>query len=218
MVPIKILISDSDLLYAELLQALLEDHDEFDLVGISHNYEQTISIVKEKKVDVSIQIYCGDEEGTFSEKSLISQIQPDTKFIIIGAPAKKKFLMRCVSNKINSYVTKNIDVDELVQAIRMASTGGSYLCRSCLMALMGAKNITPSNTPFAEPLTRREKEVLHLIIVGYLNQEIANELCISIRTVETHRRNILLKYGENSFLTVVKHILVENEINIFDLI
>ena len=106
----------------------------------------------------------------------------------LSSQAAPSSVRRALSAGAAGYLPKRSSARELVAAIRLVAGGGGYVEPD-----LGAKLVSPKGSPELEPLSERERDVIHLLALGYTNQEIAKKLFISVRTVDTHRAHIMRK-------------------------
>jgi two-component system response regulator NreC len=121
----------------------------------------------------------------------LAEISPDTRVIVLTMQSEPAFARRALQAGAAGYVVKHSAAKELVEAIRLALAGETYVSPT-----LGAKLAAepPEEGP-PDDLTPREVEVLGLLAQGYMNPEIAEQLVLSVRTIETHRANIQRKTG-----------------------
>jgi two-component system nitrate/nitrite response regulator NarL len=107
----------------------------------------------------------------------------------------REYILKLIKCGASGYVLKDVSSAELITAIETVYRGGTYFSSGASQALFSelGQETTPAAPPEEEPLTNREKDVLKLLAEGNSNKEIARELDISVRTVETHRQNIKAK-------------------------
>jgi DNA-binding NarL/FixJ family response regulator len=113
---------------------------------------------------------------------------PSARVLVLSAPATPSWVRRALSAGAAGYLPKRASDRELVAAIRQVAGGDGYVDPD-----LGAKLVIDAALPALAPLSGRERDVLHLLALGYTNQEIAGRLFISVRTVDTHRAHIMLK-------------------------
>ena len=121
-------------------------------------------------------------------------LNPEEKIITLSMHGDDEFYFRMVEAGAKGFILKSADIDEVVTAIRTVCDGGTYFSQELLRNLVGSLKSTRGERP-GDVLSDREKEILLLICRGMSNQEIADKLFISKRTVDKHRANILEKTG-----------------------
>jgi two-component system response regulator NreC len=135
---------------------------------------------------------------------LIRESVPDTAIVVLTMQNDPAFARAAMSAGAQGYVLKQAASEELVQAIRTAATGGTYLNPA-----LGARVAAEPSGPEGQPgdLTEREVEVLRLVALGHTNSEVADKLYLSVRTVETHRSHIQQKLRLSSRSELVRYAL-----------
>jgi len=152
-------------------------------------------------MDISI----GFESGITLTSELVS-IYPEIKIIALTMHYEEKYVITILEKGAKEYLLKDAGGEEMLNAIYAVSNGNTYYSRHASEVLI--KHLTNGTKPNDEdvetPLTSRETEVLTLIASEYSNPEIAEKLCISIRTVDAHRRNLLDKLEVKNTAGLVK--------------
>jgi DNA-binding NarL/FixJ family response regulator len=118
----------------------------------------------------------------------ISKIAPRSRIILVSSQANPTAVRQAIAAGAAGYVPKRASERELVEAIRRVAAGGRYVDPD-----LGAQLVVPDALPELAPLTDRERDVFTLLALGYTNQEIANRLYISVRTVNSHRAHVMQK-------------------------
>jgi len=125
---------------------------------------------------------------------------PQTRVVILTMDADASIARRALAGGASAYVLKEAAESALVEAIRRVAAGGSYLDPA-----LGALVAAAPPRPVEHPLSDRELDVLRLIALGNTNREIADALCLSVRTVETHRSHIVTKTGRKTRAELVTY-------------
>lgn len=131
----------------------------------------------------------------------IRRASPATEIVVLTMQSEPAFARSALQAGVRGYVLKEAADTELVQAVRSAATGDTYLQPS-----LGARLAAEPNSP-EDDLTERERQVLRLIVLGHTNAEIAEQLYLSIRTVESHRAHIQQKLGLSGRSELVRYAL-----------
>lgn len=132
----------------------------------------------------------------------VSRVSPATSVIVLTMQNEPPFARQAFQAGAKGFVVKQAAASELVAAIRAVTAGGTYI-NPDLGARLAASPETPTGPP--DDLTPREVEVLELLVLGYMNPEIAERLVLSVRTVETHRANIQRKTGCSTRAEIVAY-------------
>ena len=127
-------------------------------------------------------------DGFSSSFLQFAQVAPEARVIVVSSQAAPSSVRQALSAGAAGYLPKRSSDYELVTAIKLVAGGGGYVDPE-----LGAKLVNPNSSPALDPLSERERDVVHLLALGHTNQEIAEKLFISVRTVDTHRAHIMRK-------------------------
>lgn len=198
---IKISIVDDQHLFRKGLAALIDGVDNFELV-VEADSGNTL-LEKLKSLDALPHVILIDmnmpEMNGIELTGILHMEYPEIKIIILTVHDQERFISKMIQVGASGYLIKNCEIDELVHAINTVQQTGFYLNDLTLKAMANASkykgdNITNINNIPIE-ITKREHEVLQMICKQYTNSEIADQLFVSIRTVDGHRNNLLAKIG-----------------------
>jgi DNA-binding NarL/FixJ family response regulator len=194
---IKILIADDHKIIRVGLRGILEREADLEVIGEAENGYQVIEIISKTVTDVILMdIDMGRSDGIETTQQ-IKKTHPDVKVLALTMHEEQDHIIRMLEAGASGYLLKNAGREELLAAIHAVINGDSYFSNSVsatlLKALTNIKGKSSSKTSHNTPLSDREIEVIKLIAQEFSNGEIAEKLFISIRTVDTHRRNILEK-------------------------
>ncbi len=203
---IRLLIVDDHPIVISGLQNALAEQDDIEIVGHVLNASETMLWLDKAETDVILlDIGLPDMDGIDLCKLIHKQF-PTIKIIGLTTYGQVSFITSMLRNGAQGYLYKNTSEHELAQAIRTVYAGGQYLSAEVNDKLIAkATRSLPKNGQLIPKLTRREKEVLELILSESTNQEIANTLFLSISTVETHRMNLCAKLGARNTAGLVKN-------------
>lgn len=205
-VRMKILLVDDHTILLDGVKSLLSKEDDLTVVGQAGSAEAALEFLKKNEVDLIITDYSLPGMDGLSLVNTIKRIAPNTKVIVLSMHDEVHLVKEILKAGVNGYVLKNDTHKELLNAIRDVSQGKVYLSSDVNKML-----ITNLNNPDeGRLLTDREREILKLIAKEYTNKDIAEELFISERTVETHRKNIFKKTGTNSLVGLIKFAYANN--------
>lgn len=210
----KILLVDDHKLIRDALKSYMEDDDEFEIVEEAGNGQEALILLKTVKVDVvMLDISMPVMDGIVCAQE-ISTLYPDIKVLALSMMNDNQFIKQMLAASALGYILKNSGEEEIKKALRKVYAGESYYSAEVaetVMQNMMKGGIKRSNKLVVDlPLTSREEEVLHLIIKEYTNQEIADELFISPRTVDAHKRNLLEKTGSKNIAGLVLYAIEKN--------
>ena len=217
---IKILIVDDHKVVRDGLKFFLKDIPNFEIVDEVENGKKALEILSESQVDLVLtDINMPEMDGYALIENLKADF-PNIRIIVMTMVDGARNIKQVISMGVNGYILKNADQDTVIQAINQVTEGKDYFQNEVTQAIIHditkkkkiAAELTPKLSLDTE-LSKREKEVLKLITREKSNNEIADELFISVRTVETHKTNLLLKTGAKNVaglvLYAIEHDLIE---------
>ncbi|MCF6443574.1 response regulator transcription factor [Nereida sp. MMG025] len=185
----RILIVDDHPMVAQGIQALLETYDDLHVVGTLSNGQDAIDRVEELAPDVILLDLNMPGVSGLSATEIILERRPDTRIVILSMHDSAEYISTALSHGARGYILKDVPTEEIKTAIDAVLAGDRYLCT-------GAKgSLDPPTAGGREVLTSREQTILLQLAAGKSNKEVALALDISVRTVETHRKNIKRKLG-----------------------
>ncbi len=202
--PIRIALVDDQLLFRQSLAMLMQGEPDIDLVLESDNGEsclQGLATLSELPDILLADMEMPGMDGIeLSER--LHQLYPSVKLMILSVHAGERLIARMIDQGASGYLTKNCDKAELMTALYTIHSTGYYLNNRVLNALRNVSRnnaVSPKNINGVPViLSKREKEILHLICKEYSTSEIAQRLYLSPRTVEGHRNNLLQKTGRRN--------------------
>jgi DNA-binding NarL/FixJ family response regulator len=208
---IKVLIVDDHRLLRDGLAALLSQADDIEVVGSVPSGEEAISIFPSLKPDVILMdIMMGGMTGIEATRWVKEQ-DSNIKVILISSEIKKELVTAGIQCGIDGYLPKDVDFNILYEAIQTVTRGGRFFNEAITNLVFEdfyqKKKLTNTNGKVMLPndLTKREQEVLALVASGKSNHEVADDLFISIKTVDTHKNHILDKLGLKNTAELVKY-------------
>jgi len=202
---IKVAITDDHLLIINGIKELLETIAHIQVVGSFMNVAETKSGIEQVNADILLlDINLPDGDGIQLCKELV-KAQPNLKVIALTTYNQNILVKNMIRNGAHGFLLKNTSLEELQRAIETVYRGEQYLQTEIKESLLrDTLGTTAQRTTFRPRLTRREKEVLQLIMDELTTTEIGEKLFISPKTVETHRLNLLQKLGVRNTAGLVK--------------
>ncbi|WP_273834270.1 response regulator [Guptibacillus sedimenti] len=193
---IKVLLVDDHAVVRMGLKMLLNSLKDMEVVGEASEGNEGIEIAMQTNPDVILMDLSmpHGKDGLSATSELKKQL-PHTAILILTMHDDEEYLFRAIQGGASGCVLKSAPHDELVQAIRSVCSGNAYLHPSATKRLMEEYigNLKQDEMDTYQLLSDREREVLTLVAKGYSNKEIAEKLVISVKTVETHKGNVMGK-------------------------
>ena len=197
-------ILDDHEMILEGLATMLSQSSEITISGCWTHHVHCLEALQEQCPDVLLlDINLKNANGIELCAELI-KTYPELKVIAVSNYNESSFIKNMLRNGAKSYLLKNTSKEELITAIRKVHSGERYLPRTVENILLEDSLGTPKPKTSIPKLTRREKEVLQFISEEYTNGEIADKLFVSIKTVESHRTNLLSKFGVKNTAGLIK--------------
>jgi two-component system response regulator NreC len=203
--PIGILIADDHGVLRAGLRALLDAEPDLQVVGEAVDTRQTLQMVGELRPDVVLLDMSMPGPGGIETTRQIRAAIPETHVLILTIHEDKALLRASLEAGAAGYVPKRALEAELINAIHAVQRGDLYVHPAMTRSLLKDVASPHPTTEEVEPLTPRETEVLRLLAQGHTNRQTAEVLGISVRTVETHRANILGKLGLRGRVDLVRY-------------
>ncbi|HMJ68411.1 MAG TPA: response regulator transcription factor [Cyclobacteriaceae bacterium] len=202
MTRIRLVLADDHPMIRAGFKTLLAQSDAFEVAGEADNGEELIKVVTSVKPDVAlVDLHMPGTNGLEALEKLHGSF-PAIKFIVLTMHEEREYVHKALKAGADGYLLKNIDREELENAIHTVFKGGKYFSPE-ITAVLADSVARPSAAEVSE-ITPREKEVLVLVAAGHSTKQIADQLGISIRTVETHRINMLKKMEVSNSAELVR--------------
>ena len=215
---IKILLVDDHKIVFESLQSLLDEQHDMHVVGWAQNGRDAVKKVKELTPTVVIMDVAMPGLNGIEATQQIRSHYPGIKIIALSMHAEKQFVTCILSAGASGYLTKNCSSDELVNAVRSVAANKNYLSPD-IAGVVIEESLTHLSEKSPSPLsvlTMREREVLQLIVEGNTVKQIAERLYLSIKTIHTHRNQIMQKLNMHSTAELTKFAIRERMIPLQD--
>lgn len=199
------MLVDDHKLVRDGIRSHLEIIEQYQVVVEAANGKEALELLKTNEVDLIVMDINMEEMDGISCTREVLRLYPDKKILALSMLKENQFIKQMLAAGASGYLLKNCDEDELKKAIDNIMAGGSYYSPQVTKVIMNSlhsKHAKPKSSTVI-PLTTREKEVLRLILKEYSNKEIAQELFISQRTVDAHKRNLLEKTGAKNIAGLV---------------
>jgi two-component system, NarL family, response regulator NreC len=200
----KIVIADDHRVVRSGLRMLLDREEDFEVVAVAGDVADTHRYVRAHRPDVLVLDLNMPGDPSLPAIPLFRQESPGTRVVVLTMQDDPAYAREALQAGASGYVLKEAADEELVQAVRAAADGGTFL-NPQLGARIAAQPSQKGGPP--DDLTEREVEILHLIALGHTNSEIAGQLFLSVRTVESHRAHIQQKISLTTRSELVRYAL-----------
>jgi len=205
---ITVILADDHRIFRKGLKSLLSENAHIEVLAEADDGDEALKKAAQYKPHLVIMDIGMPKMDGIEATRQIRERLPDTEVVILSMHAKKAYIDQVLKAGAKGYVLKDSDEDNLIAAINTVHNGGYYLdspiADQVLSGYFGGKTKRELQEQ-ADPLSEREKEVLRLLAEGHSNQEVADILCISRKTVENHRANIVRKTGVQGQVGLTKY-------------
>jgi two-component system response regulator NreC len=201
---ITIVLADDHVVVRRGLRALLDGEDDLEVVAEAGHVADALRFVRAHRPTVLVLDLNMPGEESLPAIPRFAEASPGTAVVVLTMQNEPGFAREALQSGARAYVLKEAADDELIEAIHAAANGETYL-NPKLGARMVAEPASPPGPP--DDLTEREVAVLRLIALGHTNGEIAKQLYLSVRTVETHRAHIQQKLRRSNRAELVRYAL-----------
>lgn len=199
--PTRVIIVDDHPMVAQGIQSILESYDDLQIVGVLNNGRAVVDQLDQLNPDVILMDLNMPEMGGLTATELVLERRPNVRVLVLSMHDSPEYISSALNHGAMGYVLKDVPTDEIKQAIDAVMRGEKYLCTGA------AESLAPKAGEPREALTGREQTILLQLAQGKSNKEVALALEISVRTVETHRKNIKRKLGISSTAGLTRYAL-----------
>lgn len=213
---INIVLADDHVLVRNGIKAMLESDADIQVVGEAGSGAEALEVARQLRPDILVlDIRMPGMTGLEAAEKL-GEVAPDTKAVILSMHDSEDYVLQALDAGSYGYLLKDTDKNEFIRALKQIHGGNKYFSGA-------VSNVLANRLLHARPergtaavvedryhLTRKEKEILRLIVDGKQNKQIADSLGKSVRTIETHRFNIMKKLGVNNAIDMVNKVVKEN--------
>lgn len=203
---IRILLADDHKIVFDSLRSLLDRQPDMQVVGGAQDGRVAVSQVEELKPDVVIMdVTMPNLNGIEATRQITSEY-PKTKVVALSMHSDKQFVTGILNAGASGYLTKNCSFDELVKAVRLVAENKKYLCPD-VTGIVIEESLSPSShasSSSSDLLSSREREIMQLLAEGNTIKQIADQLFLSIKTIYTHRNQIMKKLQVKNMAELTK--------------
>ncbi|NJM81015.1 MAG: response regulator transcription factor [Flavobacterium sp.] len=198
---IKIVLADDHVLVRDGIKALLEDEKDVLVIDEASNGEEALEVLKNNTPDLLIVDIRMPKKNGIEVVKIVKETYKDLKALVLSMHDSEEYVVQAIEAGADGYLLKGASKEEFLKALYTIASGGKYFSGDISTIIMnnfvnGNRNTTTSNEQTVKDpfnLTKREKQILNLIIKLKNNKEIAEKLEISVRTTQVHRFNLMKK-------------------------
>jgi DNA-binding NarL/FixJ family response regulator len=211
-VTVRLVLADDHAMMREGLKSLIAKEPTLEVVGEADNGKQTVELARKAGANVVVMdVAMPDLNGIEATRKLLKG-NPAVRVVALSGHANREFVREMLKAGASAYVLKSRAYEELVRAIREVMKGKKYLSPDIARGVVDEYveiSSSVSKNPAFVVLTDREREALQLLAEGKSTKEIADALGVSVKTIETHRRNIMEKLNLHSVAELTKYAIRE---------
>ncbi|HEY7615457.1 MAG TPA: response regulator transcription factor [Terriglobales bacterium] len=214
---VKCLLADDHTLVRQGIRRLLEAEPDIEVVGEAASAQDAVRATRELRPDLVLMDVTMPGLSPFEGARQIRRLMPATRVLFLTMHDDEEYVMECMQSGASGYVLKDAPSQQLVAAVREIHRGGKYVSPSLLGKMVDIFQSRRSEGPPRERaarLTPRERQILKLLAEGRSAKEVANLLDLSVRTVESHRFNLMRKIGVHNKVELLTYALRQRIIKI----
>lgn len=203
---IRVGIADAHFVVREGLKYVLSHEKNIDLIGECQEAKEIPKLLK-KGVDVLIFDFDHADHIAFEDLQKIFRVAPDTKVLVISAHTDSVTVNRAMRQNISGFLSKQCSEEEILDAVRATAKGDKFYCNRILDIVSQSNKESAGMDCTPTVLSQREIEVVEFIAQGLTAAQVAEKMCLSVHTINTHRKNIFKKLSVNSTTELVRYAL-----------
>jgi DNA-binding NarL/FixJ family response regulator len=203
---IKIALADDHSIVRKGIRSLLENESDIEVIGEAGNGYEAIELVKKHSPNLIIMDISMPDLNGMEATRMITGEHPGTYIIALSMHHDKRFIANMLESGAKGFLLKDCAAEELIEAVRTVMSGKTFLSKSITDVVVGdyVEQLRKKEQTLYQILSPREREVLQLLVEGKTTKEIAAQLFLSVKTVETHRQQIMTKLGTHSIAELTK--------------
>jgi len=206
-----LLVDDHDMI-RDAIKFYFKDDPDYEICEEAQNGLEALEILKTKKIDILLTDINMPEMNGIELMESVRQNYKDLKVLVLSMINEASYINKMIALGASGYVLKNTSKSEMRDALNKIMKGEDYYADAVYKTIVNsiARKAPKQRLTIDVPLSEREREILLLIVNEYTNQEIADKLFISTRTVESHKRNLLEKTGCKNVACLVMYAVERN--------
>jgi DNA-binding NarL/FixJ family response regulator len=208
---IRVFLADDHALVRAGFRSLLKGFDGIEVVGEAEDGHATLKLLKEKQADILLLDVSMKGLNGLEVLGRVPKLNPHIRVIMLSMHANEEYVLQALKSGAHGYLLKDAGPGELELAVRSVARGEIYLSPAVSRHIVdeylrrgGPNGAVPRHTHFEE-LTPRQREILQLIAEGHSTKEIASKLEISVKTVDTHRTELMARLGIHDIAGLVRY-------------
>jgi len=201
---IRVIIADDHLIFRQGLLALLASQEEIEVVGEANSGQEALRIIMQTKPEVAILDISIPAPDGIEVARLVKKNRFLTRIILLTMHKEPWYVEKALRAGVDGYVIKDNAFEDLIEAIKTVNLGEKYISLKVAEKLQQRQKLKGE---ISSLLTQREREVLKLIATGLTNKQIAKRLSLSVKTIDTHRTNIMQKLNVHTTAELVRFAL-----------
>jgi len=212
----RIVLADAQYLIRFAIRQLLARHDKFDVIGEADHEDQLVEMARREEPDLIIFDYNQPDDFGLTTIDRLRKNAPQSRLMVISGDDHKESMFQALESGVQSFLTKNCDEEEIIDAINASIKGEKFYCTQVIDFLLEksfAKESDTDDDNTSTPLTEREVQIVQLIAKGFIAKEISSLLNLSVHTIYTHRKNIMRKLELSSFSELVLYAVKTGLVN-----
>jgi DNA-binding NarL/FixJ family response regulator len=201
---IKVIIADDHQMFIDGMKLLIQSFENIEVTGEANNGDRVLELLEKNPADIAIlDINMPGRDGIETAKEIRKKF-PEVKVLMVTMYKQKEFIAQLVAAGVSGYILKNTGAEELYNAIRVIHEGGEFFGEEITKEILHSMRHRAS-MPEAPHFSKREQEIMKLLAEEHTSQEIADKLFISFHTVESHRKNMLMKAGVKNTAGLIRY-------------
>ena len=212
--PIKVLVVDDHPVVRRGISACLSRHQQMQVVGEAANGREALRLARELQPDITLMDIDMPQMNGLAATAALHRELPKIKVLILSMHSNTEYVLRVIQSGARGFVLKEATTDELIRAIETVISGEAYFSSDVARVALNKYVQGSGMSGDAMPLTDREREVLVLIAEGLSNKEIACQLGVGVRTVETHRERTMRKLNIHSVAGLTRYAITRGLITL----
>jgi len=204
---ITVFLAEDHKIVREGFKLLLETHPDIKVIGEAGDGREAVRMVLKLAPDVVIMDIAMPEMNGIEATRQITESLPSAKVVILSMYSTPQHVFRALNAGARGYILKGSAGEDVIKAVRMVHNGRTYVCSEISEVVINEYLQKRETREIDDPLSRlnqREREVMQLLVEGKSNGKIAEQLCLSLKTVETYRSHIMQKLGISDLPGLVK--------------